>query len=89
MSTPGSETSQQPWKTGPPRPTSYTTSEMQRLEVIAARQEFVSWYLKLLRENPLAADSVYKDYRRWELQPIKTVAELDELIHRAKELLMI
>lgn len=76
-----------PSKTGPPCPTSYTTSEMERLEVIAARQEFVSAYLRLLRVNKAAAETVYKDYRRWELQPIKTVAELDVLRNRTMDLL--
>jgi hypothetical protein len=60
---------------------------MQRIEIIAARQEFVSVYLKLMQVNRLAAESVYKDYRRWELQPIKTIAELDDLRYRAMDLL--
>jgi hypothetical protein len=60
---------------------------MERMELIAARHEFVNIYLKLLRVNKLAAESVYKDYRRWELQPIKTMAELDDLRYRAMDLL--
>jgi hypothetical protein len=60
---------------------------MERMELIAARHEFVNIYLKLLNTNKLAAESVYKDYRRWELQPIKTMAELDDLRYRAMDLL--
>ncbi|QKE44395.1 hypothetical protein [Yaravirus sp. 'brasiliensis'] len=59
---------------------------MDRLELIGQRQEFVNWYLKLLRVNPTAADQVYKQYRKWELQPIKTMAELEDLTNTATEL---